>query len=231
MNIPFFKKESKETKEEKELKKSRKELAKDREFDDKVFEVGVRLRGLKRKYNVIIDREKRAIQHKRELGKDDSKSVSILKNAYYSIYLIEEAQERLVEISNHRELCKTMNDMSASFKLMNSISVKSDKVKDFLLKYRVSRMDDLSENEKERLTKQYLDPIDELVGDDVVENLIQGKRVEECMRGQDGIKMTLDEAQEVATVVYDENSLAFDEELSMDDIDDVCNEWAESMMD
>ena len=48
---------------------------------------------------------------------------------------------------------------------------------------------------------------------------------------QDGIKMTLDEAQEVAAVVYDENSLAFDEELSMDDIDDVCNEWAESMMD
>ncbi|MEE0265977.1 MAG: hypothetical protein UD936_10170 [Acutalibacteraceae bacterium] len=228
MNIPFFKKE---TKEEKELKQSRAELADDRAFNDKVFEVGVRLRGLKRKYNVIIEREKRAIQRKRETGRDDKRSVSILKNAYYSIYLIEDAQERLVEIANHRELCKAMNGMSATFKLMNGISVKSDKVKDFLLKYRVSRMNDLKENEQERLDKHFLDPIDALVGDDVVENLIKGRTVEECMRDQDGIKMSLSEAQEVATVVYNEDVAQLDGELTMEDIDDVCNEWAESMMD
>ena len=42
MNIPFFKKESKETKEEKELKKSRKELAKDIKKKGETAKVAIR---------------------------------------------------------------------------------------------------------------------------------------------------------------------------------------------
>lgn len=228
MKLPFG---NKETKEEKELRKRRAELSEEREFSDQVFEIGVRLRGLKRKFEVVIEREKRSILYKQENNKDCSKSISTMKNAYYALVMIDDAQERLVEIANHRDLCKAMNEMSVVFKLMNGLSTKSEKVKDFLLKYRIKRMEQLSENEGETLKKHFVDPIDELVSDDIVYKLIKGASVEECIKCQDGIEFSPDKAREMATIVYEDYNDNFDgHELSVEDIDSACDEWAKDMI-
>ena len=97
--------------------------------DEQIMETGVRLRGLQRKYRIIIDRELRALRGSRARKQDNPKAVQNLKNAYYCLTIVNKAQERLREITTLQELSKAMNEMGAVLKLMNVVAGKTEKVK------------------------------------------------------------------------------------------------------
>ena len=109
--------------------------------DQQIMEAGVRIRGLQRKYRVIIDRELRALRGSRAKKQENPKAVNNLKNAYYCLTIVNKAQERLREITTLQELSTAMNEMGSVLKLMNVVAGKTEKVKSRPLRKEIRRME------------------------------------------------------------------------------------------
>lgn len=242
MNFPFFNKQSQEDKEkrkkeekiEKEKKQKRDELAKERNFDEQIFEIGVKLRELKTRYKVIIERQLRLIRHAREINKVDKRAESTLKTSYYSLIMVERAQERLTEISDDHELCRAMNDMSSVFKMMNGLANPSQKIKDIILKMRVEKMEGNAVNDGERLEEQEklmrsnFQPVDKIVSDEVIEKLINGTPLEDCINYQEGVTVSPETVQEAAIQAFEDDGEkigGMSQEISDKEIQDTMDSW------
>ncbi len=247
MNFSFFNKnkESQEDKEkkkqeqkiEKEKKQQREALAKERNFDEQVFEIGVKLRELKTRYKVIIERKLRMIRHNREINKVDKDAEEGLKTAYYSLIMVERAQEKLVQIADDRELCKAMNDMSSVFKMMNGLSKPSQKINDIILKMRIERMEGKSVNnserieEQEKMMKDSLKPVDKIVSDEIIEKLINGTSLQDCLDYQEGVKISPETVEEVAIKAFEDDDKlgGTSHEISDEEMIEAMNSWSDMM--
>ena len=189
-------------------------------IDYQIMEAGVRIRGLQRKYRLIIERELRALRYSRTRKRDNPKAVANLKNAYYSLAIINNAHERLREISSVQELCKAMNEMGAVLKLMNSISGRTEKVNVRALNNGIKGMEKAGQRDESGMKNFFRVPVDDLVDDSVIERLLGGESLEECLDMEEAaIKMEeiLPFSEDELQNLDEENAL----EKSMADIDEL----------
>ena len=192
-----------------------------RDVDHEIMEAGVRMSGLQRKYRVIVERELRALRYSRERKRDNPKAMTNLKNAYYALTVINRAQERLREITTIQELSKAMNEMGAVLKMMNRISGRTEKVDDKQIKKGLRNMDRAEGRDGTGMQNIFQAPLDTLVDDDVVERLLKGATLEECLDMEEGIQAGMEEVLPFGEVFLD--SLDSEEALDqrMPDIDEL----------
>lgn len=192
-----------------------------RDVDHEILEAGVRMSGLQRKYRVIVERELRAIRYSRERRRDNPKAVTNLKNAYYALTVINRAQERLREITTIQELSKAMNEMGAVLKMMNRISGRAEKVDDRQIRKDLRKMDKAEGRDGTGMQNIFQAPLDTLVDDDVVERLLKGASLEECLDMEEGIQAGMEDVLPLGEEILD--GLDSEEVLdqSMADIDEL----------
>lgn len=179
-------------------------------IQQQIIEADSRLRGLQKKYSIIIEKELRTIRYNKDHRLDTTKSTTSLKNAYYSLSVVNLAQDRLQEMSSINELCKAMNELGSVLKVINGISGKAQKVNVRKLNKNIDKLSD----EKTGIGGLYNKPIDSLVDDSVVERLLRGDELEDCLYTQDGITISLDDV-----IPYSEDYLGElnDSDLNIDE--------------
>lgn len=192
--------------------------------DQKIMEAGVRLRALDKKYRVIIEKELRVIRYdKVNKHKDNLRAISKLKNAYYGLTIVNTSRERLSEITSTQELNKALNETGNILKLLNGIDGGSEKVKKFTLNYQLKKQDKAIAKEEGGISPVFKTPIDTLVEDDVVERLLGGQTLDDCLDGATGILCDMDEAIPFSEAFFSEmgqDDLNLGEE-TMSDINDL----------
>ncbi len=195
--------------------------------DQQIMETGVRLRSLQRKYRIIIDRELRALRGSRAKKQENPKAVNNLKNAYYCLTIVNKAQERLREITTLQELSMAMNEMGAVLKLMNVVAGKTEKVKSRALQKGIRGMEKAAGRDDGGMKNFFREPLDTLVGDDIIESLLSGKSLEACMDEQEGIQVDPSEAVPLSTEYFqelgelDSSGSDLDTEKILADLDDM----------
>ena len=157
--------------------------------EQQIMEIGVRLRGLQRKYKVVIERELRALRGSRSRKQENPKAEASLKNAYYCLTIVNQAQNRLREITSMQELSRAMNEMGSVLKLMNRVAGRTEKVNTRALQKGIKGMEGAAQQGEAGMKQFFQQPLDALVGDDIIESLLKGKSLEECMDDQEGIRM------------------------------------------
>ena len=157
--------------------------------EQQIMEIGVRLRGLQRKYKVVIERELRALRGSRSRKQENPKAEASLKNAYYCLTIVNQAQNRLREITSMQELSRAMNEMGSVLKLMNRVAGRTEKVNTRALQKGIKGMEGAAQQGEAGMKQFFQQLLDALVGDDIIESLLKGKSLEECMDDQEGIRM------------------------------------------
>lgn len=171
----------------------RKPKEKKKSMDMEILELDVKLRRLKDKYEVLLQRELLVARDNKKNGIRNSANYSKIGIVYYSLNIVEEAQKRLRDISSSRELYVSMNEMSEALSTLNELSGHTGKLRpDKLIsmwekikakdtgagKDLLNTLQALSEaelrNEKDSV------PMDFLVSKDIIEKLINGEDVNRC---------------------------------------------------
>ena len=198
-----------------------------------ILDLGIELRRLEERFEVLIEGELRTIKYNRKKGISSTRSVDKLKNAYYSLHIIRRAKENLRDIRTTGELTKSMNEMGAALKVLNGISGQSVHVRRWLINYNVQAMDASAERRSDGIKQVFPESINELVGDDVVERLISGESLESCLSGSDEL---LDETGGMGLKFTDElisqiNSLSGGDGTGLDEQMDAVNAAMRSLRD
>lgn len=154
--------------------------------DEVILDLDIQLRRLEDQYSIIINRELRALRYSRKSNNDNPRAVNKIKNAYYGMGIVKQAQENLREVRSQHELCRTMNDMGAALKALNRISGMSEHVNAFNINYQVERMNKISDRRDGGMGQVFKTSINDLVGDDVIERLISGETPANCLNGEGG---------------------------------------------
>lgn len=184
-----------------EEKKQQKKRAKEEQVDAAILDTDVKLRLLKDKYRLLLEKELRIARANKNKGKKNSANYSKIGVAYYSLNVVNAAQERLQELSSSRELYCCMNEMSAALSTINGLNgrigrldpkkiVKGMKqmtaggngASSDLLKT-LSVLSGLETASEDRVS------LDALVSTDVIEKLINGEDVDSCVDGGVGLAM------------------------------------------
>lgn len=179
--------------------------------DQQIMEAGVRLRALKRKYEVILERELRALRYSKEKNRENPKAKANIKNAYFCLTVVAKVQDRLREITSLQELAKAMNEMSAVIRLINGVEGKTEKVNTRALNSGLKRMEKNDEKSGGGMPNYFTQPLDELVSDDVIDRLIKGEDLAQCL---DESEYAMPDLSGVEPIMADPEGTS---ELSMDD--------------
>lgn len=148
----------------------------------------------------VIEMELRNIRYDRQHHANpayEARYIAKIKNAYYAMSVINNAKLRLNDIETSQELYSAMNNIGGALKLINQISKKSEKPKSGQYIRESKKLDRTMEKEKDRMENLYdkVDGIDSLVSNDVIERLIKGEMVEDCLRHEEGILFSMDDLQ------------------------------------
>ncbi len=188
-----------------EEKRQQKQRAKEEQIDAAILDTDVKLRLLKDRYRLLLEKELRIARANKGKGKKNSANYSRIGVAYYSLHVVNAAQERLQELSSSRELYRCMNGMSAALATINGLNgrigrldprkiVKGMKqmtaagngASGDLLKT-LSVLSGLETASEDRVS------LDALVSADVIEKLINGEDVDSCVDGGEGLLTQADE--------------------------------------
>lgn len=190
--------------------------------DQQIMEVGVRLRALDKKYRVLIEKEVRQIRYDKEhKQKDNLRAISKAKNAYYGLNIVNSMHERLADISSTQELNKALNETGSLLKMLNKLDNKSEKVKTFTLNWQLKKHNKAMGQMEGGMPNVFREPIDALVDDDVINRLVRGDSVDQCLDGNEGILCDMNEA-----IAFSDDFLAELGEINLGteantDIDDI----------
>lgn len=154
--------------------------------DEMILDLDVKLRRLEDQYNVIINRELRAVRYSRKHNTENPKAVNKIKNAYYGLGIVKNAQDNLREIRSEHELCKTMNEMGTALKALNRLSGSSEHVHSYTLNRQINKMNQNADRRDGGMGNIFKTSIDELVSDDVIERLVGGESVKNCLDSDGG---------------------------------------------
>ena len=186
----------------KKAKKSREEV---------ILELDVQLRRLEENYNVIIMREMRALKSSKKYNKENPRAVSKIKNAYYGLGVVKQAQENLREVRTSHELCQTMNEMGDALKALNRLAGVSERVNSGMINRQINKMYGGADRRDGGMDNMFKASIHDLVGDDIVERLLSGEKVEACLAGDGGDFMNMpfspDVMQELSAMGFENASL------------------------
>lgn len=160
---------------------SRKPKAPQKTRDQIILDLDVKLRLLENSYKVIIERELRALRESRSYNKDNPRAVNKIKNAYYSLGILRQARDELRDIQSAAELAQTMNEMGNALKALNRLSGKSETVNVSLINRGIAKMNRNADKKDGGMGNVYSKSIHELVDDDVIDRLVRGESIQECM--------------------------------------------------
>lgn len=163
-----------------------------------ILDARIKLDEATRKNLNVIDIEVRNIRHARKHSKNraaEAKSFLKIKNAYYGLNIIENAKIRLVDIQTSEELYSAMNDLTEAIQKINRINQKAAKPKTNKFVKEHGKMERGIENEVDRMTNMYdkIESIDDMVSNDVVEKIIKGEPVEDFLRYEEGLNISVDD--------------------------------------
>ena len=163
-----------------------------------VLDARMKLDEATRKYLNVIDMEARNVRHARKNTKNktaEAKSMHKKKNAYYGLSIIENTRIRLVDIQTTEELYSAMNDLTEAIQKVNRVNQKSPKPKTNQFVRENEKMGRGIENETDILTNMYdkVESIDDLVSNEVVEKIINGEPVEDFLRLEEGLNVSIDD--------------------------------------
>ena len=118
-----------------------------------------------------------------------------IKNAYYGLSIIENTRIRLVDIQTTEELYSAMNDLTEAIQKVNRVNQKSPKPNTNQFVRENEKMGRGIENETDILTNMYdkVESIDDLVSNEVVEKIINGEPVEDFLRLEEGLNVSIDD--------------------------------------
>ena len=163
-----------------------------------VLDARIKLDESTRKYLNVIDIEARNIRHARKHTNNKSieaKSIIKIKNAYYGLNIIENTKMRLVDIQTSEELYSALNDLTEAIQKVNRVNKKAAKPRTNKFVKEHEKMGKGIENEVDLMTNMYdkIESIDDLVSNDIVEKIINGEPVEEFLRYEEGLNVSVDE--------------------------------------
>lgn len=155
-----------------------------------------------RKKNLgVIDSELRNINYGRKSGilseqaaKNEERSVMKVKKAYYAIGLIDDLKLKIVDMQTTEELFSAMNDINKAMSVINNMHRKGEKPNTRQFGKGMEQIERMQERDAALLEDMYVpaDDIDSLVSNDVVEHMINGGRIEDCLRQAEGFMMGFD---------------------------------------
>lgn len=171
---------------------------KQRSLDEKVLAARTELEKARRRNMDVIEMELRNLRYNKKHNAGSSleaRYVAKIKNAYYSLGIINNTKLRLNDIETSQELYAAINNVTNAMKIMNQIYKKSDKPNTGKYVRQSGKLDHNEEKMEERMSNMYskVDSIDDLVSNDVVDRLLKGDLVEDCLREEEGIKVSIDD--------------------------------------
>ena len=89
---------------------------------EEFIQCGIKLRELKRRYEVMLERELRKARLLRAENKRSEANDNRIKVIFYMIKLADNSIERLYEIQNTAELNKSINELSNTLKQLNAMA-------------------------------------------------------------------------------------------------------------
>lgn len=182
----------------------------------------------------VINFEIRRLRRANELTEDAAeRAKQSVKNAYYALNIINWIEQTLTDMEIRNQLAQGMNRISDAMKLINNIDTKDEKPKTVKFKLRVRRLEGKTGRDGRTLDKmestyERTVAIDSLVDNDVVDRLINGARLDDCIKVSSGIKIPysdelnidLDDLDEFVSSVPDFGDLN-DIDFSNEDLDDL----------
>ena len=182
-------------------RKQSKKRAKEEQIDAAILDTDVKLRLLKDKYRLLLEKELRIARADKNKGKKNSANYSKIGVAYYSLNVVKAAQERLSELSSSRELYCCMNEMSAALSTINGLNGRIGRLDPKQLVKGMKKMtaggngasgdllNTLSVLSGLETASKDSVPLDALVSVDVIEKLINGEDVDSCVDDGVGIEV------------------------------------------
>ncbi|MBQ9155527.1 MAG: hypothetical protein IJ137_01955 [Eubacterium sp.] len=154
--------------------------------EEKILQTGVQLDQLKEKYNKILVIQRRNLRnnltpHEREVAE------SKIRSCICAYTIVSQASRDLDEISTETELNKTLKDLNASLKALNSLGTGRSYFTRSSLNHQVSKMA-LRENKvrpEDLFTDQTQGIVDHWLGSqwsEVAQRYIEGADLEDCIR-------------------------------------------------
>lgn len=182
----------------------------------------------------VINFEIRRLRRANELTEDAAeRAKQSVKNAYYALNIINWIEQTLTDMEIRNQLAQGMNRISDAMKLINNIDTKDEKPKTVKFKLRVRRLEGKTGRDGRTLDKmestyERTVAIDSLVDNDVVDRLINGARLDDCIKVSSGIKIPysdelnidLDDLDGFVSSVPDFGDLN-DIDFSNEDLDDL----------
>lgn len=159
--------------------------------DEAILDLDVQLRRLEEQYLVVINRELRALRFSKKKGSDNPRAVNKIKNAYYGLGVVKQAQDNLREVRSSHELCKTMNEMGSALKMLNRVAGMSEHVNAGAINRQINKMNKSADRRDGGMGNTFRTSIDDLVGDDIVERLVNGENAVDCLAGDGGDFMNI----------------------------------------
>lgn len=179
--------------------------------DEVILDLDVQLRRLEEQYSIIINRELRALRYSKKHNTENPKAVNKIKNAYYGLGVVKQAQENLREVRSSHELCKTMNEMGGALKVLNRISGESQHVNAGSINRQINKMNQNTDRRDGGMENVFRTSIDDLVGDDIVERLMNGESPTNCLAGDGGsfadLAVDADILAQMEAIGYDNSAL------------------------
>ncbi len=167
---------------------------KKRDLNDQLLQARMELDKASRKNLEVIEMQKRNILYCRRnnMGKaSEERYIAKMKNAYYSLSVINATRMRMNDIENSQELYQAMNDITSAMKRINTVYRKGPKPKAGKFNRQKEKMEANAEQENEILGEMYDGDqgINDLVSNDLVERIIKGEDAQECLRSNEGIEV------------------------------------------
>lgn len=142
-----------------------------------IVKAKTKLSTLEDKTKAKVRAEINNVKYHRAHKKNDPRAVVRLKNSYYCLLLIKEAQTRMDDIEASYELNDILKGLSAALKMVNGLEGKTDDVNTFFLKYREKKLKGNAQAAKDGDMREFFSQsIDELIPDEAVEELVSKKR-------------------------------------------------------
>lgn len=179
---------------------------KEREIDNLLRSADIKLRVLYNNYKLILQRELLVARGDKKKGIRNQDTYAKIGITYYSMLLITKTQEKMDEMKSYRSLYNCINDLNEVLNTINSLDRKMGKVNVKKTVSSLKRMSESSGSSSKELKKAYASlkdqdermpgeeerntGVDSLVSVEVIERLINGEDVEECVRNGEGMEVS-----------------------------------------
>lgn len=193
---------------------------------------------LRQKYKLNLQRELLIARDNKGKNIRNSGNYSRIGIAYYSLNIVNAAQQRLDELMSTRELQNAMNEMGLLLGLINGMPKKVGKMDSKKVVDAMKRMSGASSGAGKDLVKVLTDlsgaglerkdttPVESLVSVEVIERLINGDNVEQLIQNGTGLVRDTDDAmsavsEALGSIAAEESSGSDSVEMTMDEINEM----------